>query len=275
MRGWGTGVDPEPPDAAERAPPADWDCVEPPAPDDWPDDEVDVIGERRARADRGRATKMLGVWLGRRKTGALRVGDAPARRANSDALPTTYALTQHPPPPQQQQRRSAPRQTSCVEHPDSASTSSDGQLLAVHGRLLRGTCRLSSAPQRAHGRDGLSFYSHRRMSAALEMSPDTYQQARHGMLRRDLIAADGVRVQVLSLPPEPVRLQPRPMPRRDQASACQAILAALTAHAPKSVVCVSPSLRQSPYSPPSPLTPRSRSSPEVVRRTSPQRDGYA
>ena len=71
------------------------------------------------------------------------------------------------------------------------------------------------------------------MSAALEMSPDTYQQARHGMLRRDLIAADGVRVQVLSLPPEPVRLQPRPMPRRDQASACQAILAALTAHAPK------------------------------------------
>jgi len=83
------------------------------------------------------------------------------------------------------------------------------------------------------------------------MSPDTYRQAREGLLRRDLIAADGVRVQVLSLPPEPVRLQPRPMPRRDQTSACQAILGAPTAHAPK------------------------RSSPEVVRRTSPQRDGFA
>jgi hypothetical protein len=65
------------------------------------------------------------------------------------------------------------------------------------------------------------------------MSPDTYRQASQGLLRRDLIAADGVRVQVLSLSPEPVRLQPRPMPRRDQASACQAILAALTAHAAK------------------------------------------
>jgi len=102
-----------------------------------------------------------------------------------------------------------------------------------NGRLLRGTCRLSPAPRCAYGRDGLSFYSHRRLSAAPEMSPDTYRQASQGLLRRDLIAADGVRVQVLSLSPEPVRLQPRPMPRRDQVSACQAILAALTAHAAK------------------------------------------
>jgi len=34
MPGWVTGVDPEPPDAAERAPPSDWDCVDPAAPDD-------------------------------------------------------------------------------------------------------------------------------------------------------------------------------------------------------------------------------------------------
>ncbi len=34
MLGWVTGVGPEPPDAADRAPPSDWDCVDPPAPDD-------------------------------------------------------------------------------------------------------------------------------------------------------------------------------------------------------------------------------------------------
>jgi hypothetical protein len=83
------------PPARERAPPSDWDCVEPPAPDDGPDDDVGVMGERRVRADRRRATKVLGVWLGRRKTGALRVRDAPARGAHSDALPTAYALAQH------------------------------------------------------------------------------------------------------------------------------------------------------------------------------------
>ena len=34
MPGWVTGVDPEPPDAAERAPPSDWDCVDPAGPDE-------------------------------------------------------------------------------------------------------------------------------------------------------------------------------------------------------------------------------------------------
>lgn len=78
-------------------------------------------------------------------------------------------------------------------------------------------------------RDGLSFYSHRRLSAVLEMSPETYLQAREALGRKDLIAADGARVQVLSLPPEPVQVEPRPMPRRDQAAACGAIVAALAA----------------------------------------------
>jgi len=85
----------------------------------------------------------------------------------------------------------------------------------------------------AADRDGLSFYSHRRLSASLEMSPETYLQAREGLMRKDLIGADGVRVQVLSLPPEPVHVEPHPMPPREQASACQAILATLTADAPK------------------------------------------
>jgi hypothetical protein len=30
---WAVGVDPEPPDPEARAPPSDWDCVDPPAPD--------------------------------------------------------------------------------------------------------------------------------------------------------------------------------------------------------------------------------------------------
>lgn len=44
-----------------------------------------------------------------------------------------------------------------------------------------------------------------------------------------VLAADGARVQVLSLPPEPVATEPRPLTHRDQASACQAILASLGA----------------------------------------------
>ena len=121
---------------------------------------------------------MLGVRLGRRRTSALQVHDAPARRAHSDALPTACPLVdldevvdQGPRPPKlaQQQRRASPRQASCIEHPlrhppvltasswrphtpenvprrqrrasrvahpNSASTSSDSQLLAVHGQLL-------------------------------------------------------------------------------------------------------------------------------------------
>ena len=82
-------------------------------------------------------------------------------------------------------------------------------------------------------RDGLSFYSHRRLSAVLEMSPETYLQAREALLRKDLIAADGARVQVLSLPPKPVQVELRPMAHRDQAAACEAVLAALALDAPK------------------------------------------
>jgi hypothetical protein len=78
-------------------------------------------------------------------------------------------------------------------------------------------------------REGVSFYSHRRLCAVLQMPPETYLHARDALLRKDLIAADGARVQVLTLPPAPVLIEPRPMPHRDQASACQAFLASLAA----------------------------------------------
>jgi hypothetical protein len=80
----------------------------------------------------------------------------------------------------------------------------------------------------AADRDGISFYSHRRLCSVLEMSTDAYLEARESLRRKDLIAADGVRVQVLSLPEQPVVIEPRPLPLRDQVAACEAILASLT-----------------------------------------------
>lgn len=79
----------------------------------------------------------------------------------------------------------------------------------------------------AADRDGISFYSHRRLCSLLQMSTDAYQQARQSLLRKDLVAAEGVRVQVLSLPDEPIVVEPRPLPRTDQVAACEAILASL------------------------------------------------
>lgn len=112
----------------------------------------------------------------------------------------------------------------------------DGSFGFIPHRFLRGgflqsltadELRLYLILVLAADRNGLSFYSHRRLCVALQMSHETYLQARDALLRKDLVAADGARVQVLSLPPEPVLIQPCPMPRHDQASACQAILAAL------------------------------------------------
>ena len=49
-------------------------------------------------------------------------------------------------------------------------------------------------------RDGLSFYSYDRICSTLEIVPDDYLDARNGLLAKDLIAFDGTRFQVLSLP---------------------------------------------------------------------------
>ena len=60
-------------------------------------------------------------------------------------------------------------------------------------------------------RQGHSFYSHDRLRALLAMSPDAYLRAREALRRKDLIAADGVRVQLLSLPAQPVAFAGAPM----------------------------------------------------------------
>jgi hypothetical protein len=60
----------------------------------------------------------------------------------------------------------------------------------------------------AADRHGLSFYRHDRICSTLEMTLDEYLLARDSLLAKDLIAFDGARFQVLSLPPSPV-VQPR------------------------------------------------------------------
>lgn len=56
----------------------------------------------------------------------------------------------------------------------------------------------------AADRNGLSFYSFERICSVLEMDFDQFLDARDHLIRKDLIAFDGTRFQVLSLPPHPI-----------------------------------------------------------------------
>jgi hypothetical protein len=60
----------------------------------------------------------------------------------------------------------------------------------------------------AADRRGLSYYSHDRICSTLEMTLDEYLLVRDSLVTKDLIAFDGARFQVLSLPKTPV-IQPR------------------------------------------------------------------
>ncbi len=56
----------------------------------------------------------------------------------------------------------------------------------------------------AGDRRGVSFYGYERLCELLQMDLDTYIAARNGLIDKDLIAFDGTRFQVLSLPARPV-----------------------------------------------------------------------
>jgi hypothetical protein len=56
----------------------------------------------------------------------------------------------------------------------------------------------------AADRDGISFYTYDRICATLELTLDDYVAARDSLIDKDLIAFDGTRFQVLSLPPHPI-----------------------------------------------------------------------
>jgi hypothetical protein len=68
----------------------------------------------------------------------------------------------------------------------------------------------------AGDRNGISFYGHERICAILEITLDDYIAARNGLIHRDLIAFDGIRFQVLSLPPAPTFITPSPLVTNDE-----------------------------------------------------------
>jgi len=55
----------------------------------------------------------------------------------------------------------------------------------------------------AADRHGLSFYHYDTLCSLLQMELETYLHARNALIERDLIADDGTRFQVLSLPERP------------------------------------------------------------------------
>lgn len=65
-------------------------------------------------------------------------------------------------------------------------------------------------------RNGLSYYSYGKICTLLQFSLDDYIVARNALIHKDLIAFDGHLFQVLSLPPTPVREQPRPLQNPSQ-----------------------------------------------------------
>ncbi len=78
-------------------------------------------------------------------------------------------------------------------------------------------------------RNGVSFYSYDRICSTLELTLDRYIETRNALIDNDLVAFDGSRFQVLSLPskpgepPPPLQGQPE-LQERDPATIRQSIL---------------------------------------------------
>jgi len=56
----------------------------------------------------------------------------------------------------------------------------------------------------AGDRNGVSYYGYDRICSTLEIPLDQFIAARDALIDMDLIATDGTRIQVLSLPPRPL-----------------------------------------------------------------------
>lgn len=63
----------------------------------------------------------------------------------------------------------------------------------------------------AADRFGMSFYHYDRICSILEITGDDYIDARNGLIAKDLLAFDGTRFQILSLPERPLFEPPRPL----------------------------------------------------------------
>lgn len=55
----------------------------------------------------------------------------------------------------------------------------------------------------AGDRNGVSFYGHDSICSLLMLNQDDYLVARNGLIEKDLLAFDGRRFQILSLPKQP------------------------------------------------------------------------
>jgi hypothetical protein len=89
----------------------------------------------------------------------------------------------------------------------------DGSFAFLPHRFLREgfLCALTPTELRlyvflvlAADRNGLSFYAFDRICAVLEIDLDDFLDARNALIDKDLLAFDGTRFQVLSLPSRPV-----------------------------------------------------------------------
>jgi len=70
----------------------------------------------------------------------------------------------------------------------------------------------------AADRHGLSFYHYDSICSLLEITLETYIRARNALIDKDLIAFDGTRFQVLSLPDKPRFDNPAPLTTDDDRS---------------------------------------------------------
>jgi hypothetical protein len=70
----------------------------------------------------------------------------------------------------------------------------------------------------AADRNGLSFYHYDSICSLLEIALDTYIRARNALIDKDLIAFDGTRFQVLSLPDNPRFNNPAPLSSGEERS---------------------------------------------------------
>ena len=97
----------------------------------------------------------------------------------------------------------------------------DGQgFCFVPHRFLRNGFFASLSPEElllyfilvlAGDRHGISFYHYDRLCSLLQMPVETFLAARSGLIGKDLVAFDGRRYQVLSLPARPLETASRPL----------------------------------------------------------------
>jgi hypothetical protein len=94
-----------------------------------------------------------------------------------------------------------------------------GSVACIEHRFLRDGCWTSLGQHElllsvffvlVGARNGLSYYSYDTSCTLLQFSLDDDIVARNALIHQDLIAFDGPLLQVLSLPPTPVREPPRP-----------------------------------------------------------------